>query len=362
MVGVNDPIWSRVASAAPSARQPNARRRFLIRGLALSLVALTTLVAAEAIVRLSGYSDRYVHGPVYQPWTDAEAIPYVHRSGLRNALAHSRTRFDTDAFGLRSLRPRETLQPKPPGEQRIAVLGDSITFGQGVATGDSFCSVLEAELEARAPARAVRVLNFGVSGYSVREMFETLVRRVPESEPELVLFAVILSDFELGRCGRVDRWGYLHNRKLSSYADRDALRYRVLRQLHLSYLVRDLALRLGLLRRPGSGWPAAAPGELPEAFSYVVRAAHAARERGFAFRVVLLPSAQHNGSELRAVRARLDEDGTPYLDFSRLRAEMSLAEYSASRYDPHPGPLVHARIGRGLAEALAPLLPAAGSR
>ncbi len=316
-------------------------------------MALVTVAALELAVRLSGYADRYVYDPVYRPSEAPEAIAYVHRPFLRNALGHGRVRFSTDALGLRTAQPERPLQPKPAGEQRIAVLGDSVTFGQGVATSKTFCSVLETRLAGLVPERAFRVLNFGVPGYSVKEMGETLRRRVVQVQPDLVLLAIIFSDFELERCGRVDRWGYLHNRKLASYQDPDALHSLLLRQFHLTYVVRDTLLRLGLRRKTGVGWPRAEPGELPASYSYVPAMAHEAKERGLVFLVVLLPSAQYDGSELGEVRKRLTQDGIDFVDFSRLRAEYSLAEYSASRYDSHPGPDVHARIGRGLADEIA---------
>jgi hypothetical protein len=330
-----------------------SRRRALLPALLLLGLTLAMTGALELAVRLSGYSDRYVYDPVYRPSEDPEAIAYLHRPFLRDALGHSRTRFSTDALGLRTSEPERPLRPKPAHEYRIAVLGDSITFGQGVATPQTFCSVLETELSKRVPGHSFRVLNFGVAGYSVKEMHGTLCRRVPQAEPDLVLFAIIFSDFELERCGRVDCWGYVHNRKLRSYDDPDAIHYLLLRQLHLTYLVRDVALRLGLARRSGTRWPAAVPGELPESFSHVAAAAEEAHRHGTAFSVVLLPSVQHDGSELDAVRLRLVQDGIGVLDFSRLRTEFRLEEYRASRHDPHPGPVVHERIGRGLAKEIA---------
>src|ERR1017187_8554500 len=52
------------------------------------------------------------------------------------------------------------IKPKQPGEFRVAVLGDSFTWGLGVAYGGRFTEVAEA-LEPK-----INVLNFGVSGYS----------------------------------------------------------------------------------------------------------------------------------------------------------------------------------------------------
>ncbi len=46
---------------------------------------------------------------------------------------------------------------------------------------------------------------------------------------------------------------------------------------------------------------------------------------------------------------RLTQDGIRHLDLSYLGKEFTTEEYMASRFDRHPSPAVHRRIGEALA-------------
>jgi len=73
------------------------------------------------------------------------------------------------------MRDREYAVKKPPGTFRIAVIGDSIAYGLGVAEDSTFSTQLERLLEKyyqRAGDPKVEVLNFGVTGYSFAQVME----------------------------------------------------------------------------------------------------------------------------------------------------------------------------------------------
>ena len=61
-------------------------------------------------------------------------------------------------------RDREFDRERRAGTVRIAALGDSVTFGYGVALEESFPKVLERILNETRPGH--EVLNFGVGGYN----------------------------------------------------------------------------------------------------------------------------------------------------------------------------------------------------
>jgi hypothetical protein len=80
-------------------------------------------------------------------------------------------------------------------------------------TDDTFVRVLEDALgRAHGPTR-VRVLNSGVSAYSVREMAATLEHRMLAVAPDLVVLCIIPGDFTLSRTPGVDDAGYLVHRE-----------------------------------------------------------------------------------------------------------------------------------------------------
>jgi len=68
------------------------------------------------------------------------------------------------AINSRGLRDREMAPAKPPGTVRMLVVGDSFTYGSGVAAADTYPKRLERLLAERAGVR-VEVINAGVSGY-----------------------------------------------------------------------------------------------------------------------------------------------------------------------------------------------------
>ena len=69
------------------------------------------------------------------------------------------------------------IQPHtaPPPAHVLAV-GDSMTFGEGVAAGETYSAVLERAL-------GVRVYNAGVPGYSSAQMLGRLRRYLPMFHP-----------------------------------------------------------------------------------------------------------------------------------------------------------------------------------
>lgn len=76
--------------------------------------------------------------------------------------------------------PRE---PRPA--LRIAAIGESVTFGMGVHTGEAWPAMLERLLRER--GLDVQVLNFGVIGYTVAQGRELYLGRASEWQPDVLL-------------------------------------------------------------------------------------------------------------------------------------------------------------------------------
>ena len=82
--------------------------------------------------------------------------------------------------------------PKRAGSFRIMVLGDSLTYGYGIAEEDTYPRVLEKLLS---DAFRVEVLNLGVSPAQSADIYRILRRKLPDLRPELVVYGVCLNDF-----------------------------------------------------------------------------------------------------------------------------------------------------------------------
>ncbi len=82
--------------------------------------------------------------------------------------------------------------PKQAGTFRIIVLGDSLTYGYGIAEEDTYPRVLEREL---GKTFRVEVLNLGASGAQSEDVFRSLQRHVSALQPDLVVYGVCVNDF-----------------------------------------------------------------------------------------------------------------------------------------------------------------------
>jgi hypothetical protein len=322
-------------------------RRLLKRLLVALYVSAATFALLEVGVRVSGYSEHHLCDPIYARFNAApDEIPYVHRPNLSGARGRGLSFVNTDSLGLRSIVAGESYGARDAGEYRVAVVGDSVTFGEGVRdTSETFAKVLEGELNRSRAGARVRVFNFGASAYSVRVMEATLRRRMLAVEPNLVLLAIIPADFNLTRTPGVDSYGYLSDDKLSGFLARDSRARLVLRKIHALYLLRDVIYPL--LDNSVKAEDVIAAGGVPESYSFVKAFAEDAKQSGVDYRVVLLPSLN---TSFRPVVERLKDDGVSFVDLSALAGEFTPEQFRASRFDRHPSAAVHRRIGEALAE------------
>jgi len=79
------------------------------------------------------------------------------------------------------------------GAPRIAVIGDSVTFGNAVAEADRFTEQLESLLSGRL-RRPVEVMNFGVGGYDTLQEVATLEDLALPFAPDLVIVGYCMND------------------------------------------------------------------------------------------------------------------------------------------------------------------------
>jgi len=84
---------------------------------------------------------------------------------------------------------------KPPGVVRIAFIGDSFTFGSGVAEEDRFSNIVVRRLDAAWPQVRVEGLNFGDGGADVTTAARRLRSRVPSFDPDAIVYGFVLNDF-----------------------------------------------------------------------------------------------------------------------------------------------------------------------
>jgi len=114
--------------------------------------------------------------------TSSDNGGYFTRRWFRSGAVH------LNSFGFRE---REFSAVKPAGTYRIAVVGDSFTWGNGVREQDRYSNVLQAHLPEH-----IEVLNFGAAGANTPE-HRTLVEHLLGSvHPDFVLLQWYVNDVE----------------------------------------------------------------------------------------------------------------------------------------------------------------------
>ncbi|HEX4514262.1 MAG TPA: GDSL-type esterase/lipase family protein [Polyangiaceae bacterium] len=104
-------------------------------------------------------------------------------------------------FSAQSMRDdREHAREPAPGKTRVALVGDSIVWGEDLPVGATLARALERELGDR-----YEVLNFGVTGYDTAQEAEWYRREVRAFRPAIVVLVYCLNDVFIAS-GPFNKW------------------------------------------------------------------------------------------------------------------------------------------------------------
>lgn len=177
------------------------KRRVMIRLLAIGFGLLVFWAGAEVACRLI-----FSHVIAYdvEMWRYSRLVKvsgltpglrFEHRPGTIARLMGVEVRINDDG-----LRDRDISRKKPEQTIRVAVVGDSVTFGWGVDQDRTYPRQLERILNDRRPLGAniaFEVLNFGVGNYAVDDITAMLRTKAVAYDPDLVIYGAFLNDAEL---------------------------------------------------------------------------------------------------------------------------------------------------------------------
>jgi lysophospholipase L1-like esterase len=115
----------------------------------------------------------------------------------------------TNRFGLRE----DEVSPRPaPGVFRIAFVGDSVTYGQGIEEEERLTERVARQLNEAHPG-AFEVLNFGRAGADYERHFEILTLVLEQAAPDFILLQWLYNDLRDPEIRPPDPWrlaGPLH--------------------------------------------------------------------------------------------------------------------------------------------------------
>ena len=120
---------------------------------------------------------------------------------------------DTNSYGL-----RDTEHSLKSDAWRILALGDSFSFGLGVALSDTYLSVLERKLNVPSRDKRVSIIKAGVVGYSTFNERLYLEREGFHWMPHLVLVQFWWDDLGVDRITLLADTGLLASGKINNFA------------------------------------------------------------------------------------------------------------------------------------------------
>lgn len=269
---------------------------------------------------------------------------YRHAAGVTLTYYPLRTNSKGERCDWESCREYEA--EKAEGVGRIIGIGDSVMYGDQVGYSDAYLSVLEDMLNKAPEGKRWEAINHAVFGYNTVMEVESFKEKGLQYDPDIVIVGYCYNDFDLPDFVRNEEDYYT---------------------LGKSFLVEFIGRRLGIIaKKMNTGvefkyrdFEGGDPSRVPSPYRDMVG--------GDAFKKAL--------SELRALSLKHDFKvavvfftsffGTPTgrdvidlcseLGFTVIDVEPIIGEYmdknnienylgselSASRYDPHPSPLLH---------------------
>jgi hypothetical protein len=149
------------------------------------------LLLLEVILRVAG---AILPGD-YQTVSFAEAHPEFGRRNKPGAGWKKTSEFTSwIEINSKGLRGAEIDYPKPAGEYRILVVGDSFTFAEQVNQQETFTQRLEDRLNGESSGVHYRVLNAGSNGWATANEAVYLTKEGVRFRPDLVIVALYVGN------------------------------------------------------------------------------------------------------------------------------------------------------------------------
>lgn len=365
----------------PQRPTTDAARRFGRLALALAGVAVA-LGLAEAALRLA--APPAVRGPDEVDLTNLEAwrarvgergvilagqdhhplYGWTNRPGLRDFVEPGHPPRSTNSAGMRG---RTEFAPQPaPGRLRVALVGDSFTFG----THQPDDAIWARELERALPGS--EVLNFGVPGFGIDQALLRLEHEVLAWRPDVVVFGIFATNPQ--RASR--RFTFYAKPRFELGPDGRLLRPPAGQPVPEPGPLAGGQARLDLERGSASGWALArvfthglasdgpfADGAPDHAdlraltAAILTEAQDLCAEAGAELLVLNIPTLRWRELERAPWEAALDTRDAPAQLDARAVFDAALEDGAGALYVPgrHFSPEGHRRLGRAVAERLAEL-------
>ena len=306
--------------------------------LLLSVTATLMLVAAEVFVR-------YLFVDIT---TTGDNTSYF---ALRWRQTHA---MSVNSLGFRE---REITKQKPANIYRIIVIGDSLTYGQGVAEKERFSNIVERKLNET--MGNYEVLNFGKPGAETIDHIGFLNDAL-ELNPDFILLQWFVNDVEgHDKSARPKPYRLIPSDYLSGFFHRNSALYYLINQMWIG-----AQGRLGLIGTynqsmikrfgdPKSDDSRRANRELNEFI-------HRVKSSNIKLGMVLFPNLVETGGDIdnypfgflfdRVIEISRN-NAIHYVDMRPVLADITpVSELWVNRFDSHPSALAHNKAAKTILE------------
>jgi hypothetical protein len=199
-------------ATAPSDRRPKPQTEiphspdteerlppFLKKCIAILFAVVLVAVLLEVALRVAYYRSLDFSMEMWKYAVQLKReVPNPNLRFIHKANSHAFLMGQDVAINSQGLRDYEYPLQKPPDVYRILLLGDSTTFGWGVALSDTTAKILERELNAKHIPGYSRfeVLNSGVGNYDSVQEVTYYKTRGRDFHPDLVVLGYFINDPE----------------------------------------------------------------------------------------------------------------------------------------------------------------------
>ncbi|HEY2152553.1 MAG TPA: GDSL-type esterase/lipase family protein [Vicinamibacterales bacterium] len=329
LVAVLGVIAGSIAARRPVSSAPDLALRFAFR----TLVIVLALIGAEYVLRF-----------VYrQQHSSGNAGDFVARHGGGPAIVNNSLGF----------RDRE-IPPKRPDRYRVAVVGDSFSWGQGIEASERFSDVVGALLGPR-----YEVFNFGQPG--TPDHLEQLKQVLPTS-PDFILLQLYVNDFETPQMERPRPYPLLPP-SLHHDLEESSLFYDLL-NLQFSLLQSELGIVDSYEQYLSRNLKDPASPNARQSVAAIHAFVNAARHAGIPCGIVLFPAADAMGPDgsypfgylHNRVRTICTDESIPCVDllpaFSKVKDPRTMW---VSQFDAHPNAMANRRAAQEILQTFAPV-------
>jgi len=134
--------------------------------------------------------DLYDRGLTCRSWFVHHTLRPSKTFAVKNSDTGQKVRVAINSLGLRGPEP---VLPKPPGVYRILCLGDDTTFAPQIPEAQTFCALLQAELQRRSQ-QPIEVVNAGVPDYCPLLSYLQIKHQLLGLQPDVVIVNFDMSD------------------------------------------------------------------------------------------------------------------------------------------------------------------------